>query len=56
MSSVPSKSKIVTYATNHIAGLVYTITMQSLDSSSNPFDTRSDVYSIEIIRSGGESF
>lgn len=51
--SVPAFSTIETYQTTHIAGIIYSMTMQSRGTSSNVLAYSTDIYSVDLSQSDG---
>jgi len=53
VDSDPGKNSIETSTETHIAGAVYTMTIQSRDANSSPLDSTFDDYSVTFVHSGG---
>ena len=46
VDSDPRLCSIETYTKNHLAGALYTVTIQSRDSLNSPLDSTFDIYSV----------
>ena len=53
VDSDPELCKIQTFTTAHIAGELYTLTIQSRDGNGNPLDSTFDVYTVQLTRTDG---
>ena len=53
VDSDPEKSTIERFTTNHKAGALYSMTIQSRDANGNISDSKDDVYSVKFTRSDG---
>ena len=53
VDSDPGKSKIKTFTTTHLAGALYTMTVESRDANNNILDSVFDGYSVWFTRSDG---
>ena len=53
VDSDPVKSTIEIFTRDHIAGDLYTLTIQSRDRNHNPLDSTFDVYKVYLTRSDG---
>ena len=51
IDSDPGKSKIKTFITTHLAGALYTMTIESRDTLGNSLDSTFDIYSVMLTRS-----